>query len=75
MPVWAFILALLIGIIFLNYNFIVLITKCRTAFTYVIPIGMIQAITNQQVGLKYALKLSNLDERLTHRHYLALSLS
>ncbi|KAI6095502.1 OPT oligopeptide transporter protein-domain-containing protein [Pisolithus croceorrhizus] len=25
------------------------------AFTYVIPCGMIQAITNQQVGLKYAL--------------------
>ena len=35
MPVWAFVLALII------------------AFIYVIPIGMIQAITNQQVGLKY----------------------
>jgi len=34
MPVWAFLLALMI------------------AFVYTIPIGMIQAITNQQVGLK-----------------------
>ncbi|KAJ7633597.1 OPT oligopeptide transporter [Mycena polygramma] len=39
MPVWAFILALLI------------------AFTYVIPIGMIQAITNQQVGLNVITEL------------------
>ena len=28
-----------------------------SAFTYVIPIGMIQAITNQQVGLKYVVHL------------------
>ncbi|PPQ95763.1 LOW QUALITY PROTEIN: hypothetical protein CVT26_015850 [Gymnopilus dilepis] len=39
MPVWAFILALVI------------------AFTYVIPIGMIQAITNQQVGLNVITEL------------------
>jgi OPT family small oligopeptide transporter len=39
MPVWAFILALLIS------------------FTYVIPIGMIQAITNQQVGLNVITEL------------------
>ncbi|KAJ7160554.1 small oligopeptide transporter, partial [Mycena crocata] len=39
MPVWAFVLALLI------------------AFTYVIPIGMIQAITNQQVGLNVITEL------------------
>ncbi|KAH9487322.1 Sexual differentiation process protein isp4 [Psilocybe cubensis] len=39
MPVWAFVLALLIS------------------FTYVIPIGMIQAITNQQVGLNVITEL------------------
>jgi len=39
MPVWAFVLALLIS------------------FFYVIPIGMIQAITNQQVGLNVITEL------------------
>ncbi|KDQ52957.1 hypothetical protein JAAARDRAFT_61547 [Jaapia argillacea MUCL 33604] len=39
MPVWAFVLALVI------------------AFTYVIPIGMVQAITNQQVGLNVITEL------------------
>ncbi|KAJ7767859.1 OPT oligopeptide transporter [Mycena maculata] len=39
MPVWAFILALII------------------AFVYIIPIGMIQAITNQQVGLNVITEL------------------
>jgi OPT family small oligopeptide transporter len=39
MPVWAFVLALLIS------------------FAYVIPIGMIQAITNQQVGLNVITEL------------------
>lgn len=39
MPVWAFILALLI------------------AFIYIIPIGIIQAITNQQVGLNVITEL------------------
>ncbi|TFK38745.1 small oligopeptide transporter [Crucibulum laeve] len=39
MPVWAFILALII------------------AFTYIIPIGMIQAITNQQIGLNVITEL------------------
>ncbi|KAL9715658.1 hypothetical protein Ac2012v2_000101 [Leucoagaricus gongylophorus] len=39
MPVWAFILALVIS------------------FAYVIPIGMIQAITNQQVGLNVITEL------------------
>ncbi|EPQ50620.1 small oligopeptide transporter [Gloeophyllum trabeum ATCC 11539] len=39
MPVWAFILALIIG------------------FVYTIPIGMIQAITNQQVGLNVITEL------------------
>ena len=39
MPVWAFVLALLI------------------AFVYVIPIGMIQAITNQQIGLNVITEL------------------
>ena len=39
MPVWGFILALII------------------AFIYVLPIGMIQAITNQQVGLNVITEL------------------
>ncbi|TDL22303.1 small oligopeptide transporter [Rickenella mellea] len=39
MPVWAFILALII------------------AFVYIVPIGMIQAITNQQVGLNVITEL------------------
>ena len=39
MPVWAFILALIIS------------------FVYVIPVGMIQAITNQQVGLNVIAEL------------------
>lgn len=46
MPVWAFILALVIS------------------FIYVIPIGMIQAITNQQVGLKYVPELPETKSRL-----------
>jgi len=50
MPVWAFILALVIGQ-FLEYEMLAHLTF-TTAFAYVIPIGMIQAITNQQVGLK-----------------------
>lgn len=53
MPVWAFVIALLIG----NLHSQALLganTLLREAFTYVIPCGMIQAITNQQVGLKYA---------------------
>ena len=39
MPVWAFVLALVI------------------AYIYVIPIGMIQAITNQQIGLNVITEL------------------
>jgi len=39
MPIWAFVLALIIG------------------FVYTIPIGMIQAITNQQVGLNVITEL------------------
>jgi hypothetical protein len=54
LPAWAFILALVIGMFPLwwtNVDFTKL-TFATTAFLYVIPIGMIQAITNQQVGLK-----------------------
>ena len=47
MPVWAFVLALLI------------------AFVYVIPIGMIQAITSRQIGLKSVLVIL-LNRRWTH---------
>ncbi|KAI6101091.1 OPT oligopeptide transporter protein-domain-containing protein [Pisolithus croceorrhizus] len=48
LPVWAFVVALLIGML-------ACISHLSESFTYVIPCGMIQAITNQQVGLKYAL--------------------
>jgi hypothetical protein len=51
LPVWGFVFAILIGELYLS--------ACRrsvglifVAFIYVIPVGMIQAITNLQVGLK-----------------------
>lgn len=54
MPVWAFVLALLIGEKFYLVYFVTgdLMYLSVLAFTYIIPIGMIQAITNQQIGLK-----------------------
>ena len=55
MPVWSFILALAIGKIHFLRALRSVTDQCFSskAFTYIIPIGMIQAITNQQVGLKY----------------------
>ena len=54
MPVWALVLALIIGE--LSWSLFIASRKLTgdgtTAFVYTIPIGMIQAITNQQVGLK-----------------------
>ena len=52
MPVWAFVIALLIGKSTFSSAPPVTHMWFREAFTYVIPCGMIQAITNQQVGLK-----------------------
>ena len=53
MTVWALVIALLIGEIF---PIIIIInsldTYIREGLVFVIPIGMIQAITNRQVGLK-----------------------
>ena len=57
MPVWAFVLGLVClhtlrsGDSFTNNIFKVI------AFVYIIPIGMIQAITNQQVGLNVITEL------------------
>jgi hypothetical protein len=50
LPVWGFVFAILIGELYLSacrYVELILV-----AFIYVIPVGMIQAITNLQVGLK-----------------------
>lgn len=49
-PVWGLVLALIIGmppIFYLTDS-----ADPNSALVYVIPIGMIQAITNQQIGLK-----------------------
>lgn len=57
MPVWAFVVALLIGESLgrLRDRWVdMLMFVCPSAFGYVIPCGMIQAITNQQIGLKCA---------------------
>lgn len=51
MTIWALVIALLIGELSQN-TFSNLDTYIRGALVYVIPIGMIQAITNRQVGLK-----------------------
>ena len=51
-PVWAFVLALIICTLSVLNNSSVLLLIGSSAFVYTIPIGMIQAITNQQIGLK-----------------------
>ena len=51
-PVWAFVLALIICTLSIPNNSSVLSLIGSSAFVYTIPIGMIQAITNQQIGLK-----------------------
>ncbi|CAA7266324.1 unnamed protein product [Cyclocybe aegerita] len=68
MPVWAFVLALLI---------VILSDQERAAFTYVIPIGMIQAITNQQVGLNVITELiiGYSDSKLTNVQTMAQALT
>ena len=50
-PVWAFVLALIICALPSPPEFRNLFDM-SLAFVYTIPIGMIQAITNQQIGLK-----------------------
>ena len=66
LPVWGFVLALVIGKIVSYYDrqFTIYLHK-YTAFVYTIPIGMIQAITNQQVGLKLVDPCLILDQLLT----------
>ena len=51
MTIWALVIALLIGE-FSRKEFSNLDVYFRKALVYVIPIGMIQAVTNRQVGLK-----------------------
>ena len=49
-PVWAFFLSLMVGMSSLAVDgMLVLIIFLNLAFVNVIPIGMIQAITNQQI--------------------------
>ena len=52
MTIWALVIALLIGELSHKKKNSSLDTYTREAFVYVIPIGMIQAVTNRQVGLK-----------------------
>ena len=57
-PVWAFVLALLIcASARLSWMFACLLIFLRPAFAYTIPVGVIQAITNQQVGLNVITEL------------------
>lgn len=52
-PVWAFVLSLAIGESRLTSPACHIdLTGTCTAFAYCIPVGMIQAITNQKLGLK-----------------------
>lgn len=51
MPVWCFVIALIIGLFSIKLLWLKS-HRAFVAFAYIIPIGMIQAITNQQVGLK-----------------------
>lgn len=61
MPVWSFILALIIGLLPTTLLTVLTVDDIHAlAFVYVIPIGMIQAITNQQVALKCVNKKSPL---------------
>lgn len=56
MPVWAFVLALVRPLFPPNTCISDKMPKV-IAFVYIIPIGMIQAITNQQVGLNVITEL------------------
>ena len=56
MTIWALVIALVVCKLWLYYvyNYLCLEAdeRLRLAVVYVIPIGMIQAITNRQIGLK-----------------------
>lgn len=56
MPVWALVLALIICKPHFHLK-VVVVLIIFAAFVYFIPIGMIQAITNQQVGLNVVTEL------------------
>ena len=57
-PVWAFVLALIVGERPCKLRSSEAVDASdETAFVYIIPIGMIQAITNQQIGLNVITEL------------------
>jgi OPT family oligopeptide transporter len=57
-PIWAFVFALVIcASIGPSFEYLLLLTTLSSAFVYVIPIGVIQAITNNEVGLNVITEL------------------
>ena len=57
LPVWAFVLALVIRAASFIITFILQLTSLCQAFVYTIPIGVIAATTNFQVGLNVMMEL------------------
>lgn len=57
MPVWAFVLALVRLVLPTSSYDSSHVAQQIISFVYIIPIGMIQAITNQQVGLNVITEL------------------
>ena len=57
MPVWALLLALIIGMLSLRIKSDHKLISYVVAFVYTIPIGIIQAITNQQIALNVITEL------------------
>jgi hypothetical protein len=57
MPVWAFCLALVRAQLLSQHSAHIFMFFQIIAFVYIIPIGVIQAITNQQVGLNVITEL------------------
>lgn len=57
MPVWAFVLALVRRCVYVGGCTTLIARLQIISFVYVIPIGIIQAITNQQVGLNVITEL------------------
>jgi cytochrome c oxidase subunit IV len=67
LPVWAFVLALIICAASLIIIFPLQLTSLRQALVYTIPIGVIQAITNFQAPLKVTRPYSTACSRLQLR--------
>lgn len=61
-PVWALFLSLAICTysLIVDKMLLMVLSLPDIAFFYVVPIGMIQAITNQQIGLKYVCRTTSL---------------